>query len=127
LQAVEFRSGYFINNDEQFQFVPFPIEAQLSPINSIVYHDFNKDSIKDLLLAGNNYGSEVETTRADAGIGVFLSGLGDNKFAHWDNLKTGFFASGDVKDMQLIHHGTQEAILIANNNAGHQFYKIKSN
>lgn len=127
LQAIEFRSGYFINNDEQFQFVPFPIEAQLSPINSIVYHDFNKDSIKDLLLAGNNYGSEVETTRADAGIGVFLSGLGDNKFAHWDNLKTGFFASGDVKDMQLIHHGTQEAILIANNNAGHQFYKIKSN
>ncbi len=127
LQAIEFRSGYFINNDEQFQFVPFPIEAQLSPINSIVYHDFNKDSIKDLLLAGNNYGSEVETTRADAGIGVFLSGLGDNKFAHWDNLKTGFFASGDVKDMQLIHHGTQEAILIANNNAGHQYYKIKSN
>lgn len=127
LQAIEFRSGYFINNDEQFQFVPFPIEAQLSPINSIVYHDFNKDSIKDLLLAGNNYGSEVETTRADAGIGVFLSGLGDNKFAYRNNLKTGFFASGDVKDVQLIHHGTQEAILIANNNAGHQYYKIKSN
>ncbi|WP_136468707.1 VCBS repeat-containing protein [Flagellimonas onchidii] len=126
LQAVEFRSGYFVNEKGKFHYIPFPIEAQLSPINSIVYHDFDGDAIKDLLLAGNNYGAEVETTRADAGVGVFLSGLGNNKFAYQDNLKTGLYAHGDVRGVQLIKHGPDNAILIANNNDNHQFYKINN-
>ncbi|SNZ00429.1 VCBS repeat-containing protein [Flagellimonas pacifica] len=124
LQAVEFRSGYFMNNDGQFQFVPFAIEAQLSPINSIVYHDFDNDSVKDLVLAGNNYGSEVETTRADAGVGTFLKGIEGNKFAYQKNLNTGFYADGDVRGIQLIKQGDNQDILVINNNGGHQLYKI---
>ena len=35
--------------------------------------DFNADGFKDIMIVGNHYGVEVETTRYDAGFGgVFL-------------------------------------------------------
>ncbi|WP_420321361.1 VCBS repeat-containing protein [Flagellimonas sp.] len=125
LQAVEFRSGYFLNNNGHFKFVPFPVEAQLSPINGIVHHDFDNDSVKDLLLAGNNYASEVETTRADAGTGVFLRGAQDNTFTYQANVNTGFYANGDVKNLVLLEQDQNKAVLVANNNGRHQLYRIE--
>jgi len=119
-QVVEFKSGYFLNNGGQFQFVPFPTQVQKSPINSILYHDFDGDGINDLMLAGNNYMSEIETTRADAGIGSLLTGNTDGSFTYVDNRKTGFYATGDVRNMLLIDNGENHSILIGNNNAKYQ-------
>ena len=125
-QANEFRSGYFINENNKFKFVPFPVQAQISPINSILYHDFDNDGIKDLVLAGNNYTSEVETTRADAGIGVFLKGKTNGAFEYISNKKTGFYANKDVRNLLLINTKKSTNILIANNNDNHQKFKLNS-
>ena len=114
-----------MNNNGHFKFVPFTVEAQFSPINSIIFYDFDNDSVKDLLLAGNNYASEVETTRADAGTGVFLKGIKDNAFEYQANLETGFYANGDVKNIVLLEQGQSKAVLVANNNGRHQLYKIE--
>ncbi|MEM8970361.1 MAG: VCBS repeat-containing protein, partial [Bacteroidota bacterium] len=90
-EATEFRSGIFLNQgDGKFEFSPFIIPVQQSPINSIVFDDFDGDGSKDLILAGNNHHSEVETTRADAGIGSFLKGDGKGNFMLVNNQKTGF-------------------------------------
>jgi len=122
-QVVEFRSGYFLNNGGQFQFVPFPIQVQKSPVNSIVYHDFDGDGINDLLLAGNNYMSEIETTRADAGIGSLLLGKTDGSFSYVENHKTGFYATNDVRNMLLFNNRDSQLILVGNNNAKYQLFK----
>ena len=55
-EAVEFRSGIFMNRGgAEFDFVPFDNRVQQSPVNSLIYEDFDGDGIADLLLAGNNY------------------------------------------------------------------------
>ncbi len=124
LQAVEFRSGYFVNGQEAFEFVPFTTRAQMSPINGIIYDDFDGDGIKDLVLAGNNYMAEVETTRADAGIGSLLKGTETGAFQYVENRLTGFYANKDARDLLLVEGNGSKSILVANNNGAYQFYKM---
>ena len=57
--------------DGTFKTSPLPSRSQISPINSILIDDFDKDRKKDLLIAGNLFVSEVETPRADGGVGLF--------------------------------------------------------
>lgn len=125
-KATEFRSGIFMQSKNgNFTFNPFSNEVQKSPINSILYHDFNKDGVKDLLLAGNNYQSEIETSRADSGVGVFLQG---DKQGHFNVISTkvsGFFADKDVRAMQLLKNKKFATVFVVNNNSKHNLYKVK--
>ncbi|WP_282085775.1 VCBS repeat-containing protein [Aquimarina algiphila] len=123
-KAVEFRSGIFLNKgDNNYTFSPFPQQVQQSPINSILFDDFDGDGIKDLVLAGNNYQSEVETTRADAGIGSFLKGDSKGEFSLLSNLKSGFFADKDVRHMVSIKTARGKLIIVANNNDSMDIFK----
>ncbi len=122
-QVNEFRSGIFINSGRgSFSFLPFPNEVQTSPVNSILYDDFNGDGIEDLLLAGNNHHAEVETTRADAGKGCFLKGNKGGTFSYVPNLKTGFFADKDVRGMVKIKALDKQFIFVANNDDMHDLF-----
>ena len=122
-EVTEFRSGIFLNGgDEGFTFSPFPYQAQLSPINSILYEDFDDDGIKDLLMAGNNHQPEVETTRSDAGTGIFLKGISGGEFKYIHNKKTGLYADRDVREALLLRSGAEKKVLIINNNDKHQVF-----
>jgi hypothetical protein len=126
-QATEFHSGIFINNgNSEFVFSPFINQVQQSPINSILFEDFDGDDHKDLLLAGNNYQSEVETTRADGGIGVMLKGDGNGNFSFISHFDSGFFADKDVRGMQTVDLGSNRLIVVVNNNSEHDVFKINT-
>ncbi|WP_166385957.1 VCBS repeat-containing protein [Polaribacter sp. 11A2H] len=122
-EVNEFQSGIFINEGAgNFNFKPFPLEAQRAPINSILFDDFDGDEIKDLLMAGNNHLSEIETTRADSGIGVFLKGKKQGEFEFFVNTKTGFFADKDVRALKKIKTNAGTSVIVINNNSNHQKY-----
>ncbi|MEO0334431.1 MAG: VCBS repeat-containing protein, partial [Bacteroidota bacterium] len=124
-EATEFRSGMFINQGNgKFEFSPFPIPAQQSPINSIVFDDFDGDGSKDLILAGNNHQSEVETTRADAGIGSFMKGDGKGNFQRISNRETGFFADQDVRNMLVVEAAQGKLLMVINNSDTHDIFRI---
>lgn len=124
-EVNEFRSGIFINEgDNKFDFQPFENQIQQSPINSILHYDFNGDGNKDLLLAGNNYQSEVETTRADAGIGTILLGNNKGNFTILSHLDSGFFADKDIRNVTIAEGGKSKTLVVVNNNDYHDFYKI---
>ena len=126
-EIIEFRSGIFYNNgDEAFSFKPFPHQAQEAPVNSIIYKDFDGDQQPDLLLAGNNHMAEVETTRWDAGIGLFLKGKAQGQFEAVSHLKSGFFANKDVRNMLPINTASETLILVVNNNDQHDLFKVNS-
>jgi len=121
-EATEFRSGIFENENGNFVFDAFENHVQKSPINSILYEDFDNDGIADLLLAGNNYMPEIETTRYDAGVGCFLKGFGNGDFSIFPNLRSGFFAPKDVRHLLKVNN----QILVVNNDDYHDLYKLKA-
>ena len=53
LTCKEVRSGYFENDGKgKFSFHPFPLAAQIAPVNAMVCTDVNCDGFPDLILAG---------------------------------------------------------------------------
>ncbi len=121
-EAMTFSSTLFLNENGQFKVIPLPNEAQISPINSIVVDDFNHNGTQDILLAGNLYDREVETTRSDAGKGCMLSYTTDQGFKVYNTLETGINAENDVRDMLRLKVGDSNILLIANNNSAVQTY-----
>lgn len=115
--ANKFESCVMINKgDWDFEVIDLPIEAQMSPINDLVVKDFTKDGHIDLLVVGNLYGSEVETTRADAGVGLLMKGDGQGNFESIHFKESGFFSNKDARRIALLK-GDQEHIVVANNSS----------
>jgi hypothetical protein len=126
LEASDLRSGMFINNgNNNFEFHAFAPIVQSTLINSILFEDFDGDGHKDLLLAGNNYLIENETTRMDAGNGVYLKGDGKGKFSYVPNYLHNFWTQGDVRKLLTVKNGKNSFVLVANNNDFLQLYSYK--
>ncbi len=115
----ENKGGKFIRHS-------LPMQAQVAPVQGIVIDDFNGDGNKDLLLAGNKYGFDVETNRCDAGNGALFLGDGKGRFSWKNNLNTGFFASKEVRDLAALRGpGGKKRVVVANNNGPVQVFQIK--
>ncbi|MDR0791938.1 MAG: VCBS repeat-containing protein, partial [Chitinophagaceae bacterium] len=81
LKATELRSCYLRNDGNgKFTMIPLPDEAQFSVINGMVIDDFNNDGNLDVLMSGNDYGTEVSIGRLDAMNGLLLQGDGKGNF-----------------------------------------------
>lgn len=117
----------FIENlgNGSFKISELPIETQFSSVNDIEVTDLNEDGNLDLIIAGNLFVSEIETSRNDAGTGVVLLGDGKNSFKPMNSLKSGFFVNKDVKKIKLLFDKNQKLILVGNNNSALQVFKIK--
>ncbi|MEQ9289244.1 MAG: VCBS repeat-containing protein [Cyclobacteriaceae bacterium] len=117
-KAHTFASIYLENHGgKHFEPTPLPQMAQISCINQMLVDDLNGDGHADVVLAGNNFSTEVETPRNDAGIGLVLLGNGRGSFETLDTHTTGLYLARDVKDMAFIGlGGKKKALLVANNN-----------
>lgn len=122
----ETRSCWFENSgDGKFIKHPLPVEAQFAPVNAIIYDDLDGDGFKDLLLAGNEYQSEVMTGRYDASYGCFLRGSRNKIFTPMRSEESGFIVNGDVRDLALIHLPKNKKMIVAAiNNDSLSVFKI---
>lgn len=115
-EISNFESIILINDNGTLKRQPLPIQAQVSPIKSSLVDDFNQDGYKDILIVGNHYGVEVETTRYDAGYGSLLIGDGKNNFKALPAKISGFHVPTDSRSIQPIKIKGKENLLITNNN-----------
>jgi len=115
-QAYLFSSVIFINEKGKFTMKKLPVDAQLSTVNGILVKDFDNDGKKDILLAGNKFDVEVETTPADASVGLFLKGTTDGSFISTNPAESGFFAPYNVKDIKMIKTKAGVVVLVSSNN-----------
>ena len=113
LTCNETRSAWFENKGNgKFEMHELPVEAQFAPVNAIVCEDLDGDGIKDILLAGNEYQTEVLTGRYDASYGCFLKGMDNKNFKYVSPSVSGFFINGDVKNMKLITNAKKEKLIL---------------
>ncbi len=125
-QADTFASVWLRNNgDGTFTSSELPTMAQISPIRGIVVHDVDGDGNLDLIVAGNTYGTEPNTPRADAGKGLWLRGDGRGNFSPVSPSESGFLAPLDVRDLALINTPAGKAVLVANNGAPLQAFTVR--
>jgi len=110
-------TSVFIENEgnSNFSIKELPIEAQFSSLNDMIIDDFNKDTFLDVLLVGNLFVSEIETSRNDAGIGVLLLGDGKNNFEYIPHQQSGVFNSCDAKKIIQLKYGDKKMLFIGNN------------
>lgn len=117
LKAYDLETCWWENQGGNFIRHSFPIQAQIAPVFGILAKDFDGDGNVDVLMAGNKYGMEVETNRCDAGNGIFLAGDGKGNFTWVDNIKSGFWAMRQVRDMALLQaSGGKIKVIVSNNN-----------
>ncbi len=128
LEVSGFESVVLINDGNgRFEAKPLPVYAQFSPIMGIVSDDFDNDGHIDLLIAGNMYNTEVETARYDAGTGLILKGNGKGDFKPLSIAQSGFYAPGNVKDVQTLRLANgNKLILVANNNRELQIFQLNN-
>ena len=94
-----------------------PVQAQISPVQGIIADDLNGDGHPDLLLAGNKYGMDVETSRCDAGNGALFLGDGKGGFGWDNNTNNGFWAMREARDLALLRgSGGKKIFIVSNNN-----------
>lgn len=119
-------ASVFVENlgNGKFKVKELPVRAQFSSVNDMIIKDFNNDNNLDILLAGNLFVSEIETTRNDAGTGLLLLGDGKNNFKQEKYLDTGFMARKDVKKLRLVKGKEKMLVFVANNNDFLQVFEI---
>ncbi|MFY0627235.1 MAG: VCBS repeat-containing protein [Reichenbachiella sp.] len=118
-----FESVYIENKgDDGVKINPLPIQAQSFPINDILIDDYNEDGSLDIIVAGNLYASEIETPRADAGIGLLLYGDGKGVFSPSSMKESGIFIANDTKQLVKLNLGGKAGFAAANNNGPLQVF-----
>jgi len=123
--AQTFASVYIENKGQgKFKMKPLPNEAQVSNINDFMIKDFDGDGNKDVLLAGNLFTSEIETTRNDAGNGLILKGDGKGNWQPLPSSKSGINIPLDVKGIQSVAISNGIYILFGCNDSNLQVYKF---
>ncbi|MEL7341219.1 MAG: VCBS repeat-containing protein, partial [Bacteroidota bacterium] len=123
-QATNFASSYLENlGDGKFSISALPFEAQFSSVNDIIVDDIDGDDKLDLVIAGNLHSSEVETTRNDASIGLFLHGLGDGRFTPVPYRQSGLMIRENVKKLKSIETPEGRFFAVGNNDGTLQLIK----
>jgi hypothetical protein len=118
--AVQFSADYFSNavlinkGNFNFELYALPWAAQLSPYKCATMLYADNDSLPDLLLAGNAYENNMEMGRYDADFGTLLLNKGNGNFVAAP--LSGQVIEGQVRHMQPIRIGKQDAIILARNN-----------
>jgi hypothetical protein len=87
----------FLRNDGggKFTMIPLPKAAQVSVINGMVVDDLDGDGNLDVLINGNDHGTEVGIGRYDALNGLLLKGDGAGGFSPLSILQSGIYIPGD--------------------------------
>ncbi|WP_347157755.1 VCBS repeat-containing protein [Pontibacter chitinilyticus] len=118
MQATHFQSSYVENIGQgKFKLKVLPKAAQLAPIYGIQPEDIDGDGNLDLLLVGNDYGTEVFTGRYDAFAGLYMRGNGKGEFSPVMLKNSGFFVDGDAKAIaQVFDAKGRKLTLVTQNN-----------
>lgn len=129
LQANYFSNSYLRNDGNgKFTLLPLPLATQYANMNGMIAEDFDGDGNLDVLLVGNDYGTDVSVGRYDASNGLFLKGDGKGGFAPKSILETGWFVPGDAKALIKLRGSNGKCLIAASQNKDKlKVFEVKNN
>ena len=124
-KAELFESCLFINNgDGTFSTVKLPIEAQFSPVRTIIIDDFNNDGVNDIVVAGNKYSVRPSYGRYDASYGWCLTGDSNNSFKAMLPVESGLIINGDARRIIPIEISGKHYLIVSVNDGDLQIFEF---
>ena len=108
----------FIQNDGagKFTMIPLPKEAQISTLNGMLADDFDGDGNLDVLINGNDFGTEVSIGRYDALNGLLLKGNGSGGFSPLSIQQSGIYIPGNGKALVKLSGSSGNYLVAASQN-----------
>jgi hypothetical protein len=118
LKAETMQTMYLENQGNKgFLMHKLPVEAQYSPVYSIISVDANHDGKKDLLLCGNNTWTRIKFGRYSANHGVLLLGDGKGNFSYVPQYKSGLKIRGNVRSIVSVKNKDKVKIAVGINDS----------
>ncbi|MGL6269170.1 MAG: FG-GAP-like repeat-containing protein, partial [Chitinophagaceae bacterium] len=115
LSADHFSNSILINDGlGKFSLQSLTPEAQFTAYRDAAILDYNKDGLKDILIAGNFYGNNIQLGRSDADYGTLLINQSKGKFLPMP--LPGMIIKGEVRKILPVSAGIHPAWVLARNN-----------
>jgi hypothetical protein len=117
LKANILQSCFLRNDgDGKFTIIPLPKAAQISTVNGMVADDFDGDGNLDVLINGNDFGTEVSIGRYDALNGLLLKGDGSGRFSALSIQQSGIYIAGNGKALVELRGSSGNYLVAASQN-----------
>jgi ASPIC and UnbV/FG-GAP-like repeat len=115
---VNMQQSCYLRNDGggKFTMIPLPKEAQMSMIDGMVVDDFDGDGNLDVLMNGNDFGTEIGIGRYDALNGLLLKGDGAGGFTPLSILQSGIYIPGNGKALVKLLGASGNYLVAASQN-----------
>ena len=129
LHANYFSSAILINNGKgKFTITALPVQAQVSVLNGLSVNDFDGDGNADVVINGNDFGTEVTVGRYDALNGLLLKGDGKGNFSPLSILQSGIYIPGNGKALVTLKGRKEKYLMVASQNKGAlKVFELKRN
>lgn len=115
LAADHFSNSILVNDGlGKFSLQPLPPEAQFTAYRDASIFDYNNDGLKDILVAGNFYGNNIQLGRSDADYGTLLINQAKGKFLPMP--LPGMIIKGEVRKILPVSAGIYPTWVLARNN-----------
>lgn len=126
-RANDLASAYLRNEGNgKFTLQQLPMQAQLSMLCGMSVADFDGDGNLDVVINGNDYGTEVGTGRYDALNGLLMKGDGQGNFKALTIMESGIYIPGNGKSLVQLRNNKNECLLAAGENRGPlRVFKLK--
>jgi hypothetical protein len=108
----------YLRNDGngKFTMIPLPMQAQVSELCGMSVDDFDGDGNLDVIMNGNDFGTELTTGRYDAFNGLMMKGDGKGDFKPLSILQSGIYIPGNGKALVKLAGAHGEYLLAASQN-----------
>ena len=129
LKANMLASAYLKNQGNgKFTISQLPMQAQVSILNGMVVDDFDGDGYLDLVMNGNDYGTDVSIGRYDALNGLMMKGDGKGNFLPQSILQSGIYIPGNGKALVQLRNKEGKTLLAASQHNGPlKIFELKHN
>jgi len=104
LSASTLDSMIFLNRGGRFDAKPLPPEAQFAPAFAVCVGDYDGDGSEDIFLSQNFFDVDAETSRYDAGLGLWLRGDGRGNFQAVPGRESGVKIFGEQRGAALCDY-----------------------